>query len=268
MKQPGAGLSDWRPDVLRDFRGVVNRRIDFVVAGTQKGGTSALARFLRMHPQICMASTKELHFFDDDRLFASGEPDYEIYHAQFSPTPSARVLGEATPVYMYWKPAAARMRAYNPALKLIVILRNPIDRAWSHWKMTTRRGEESLDFSTAIRTEDERCREAAPAQHRFYSYIDRGRYASQLRRLREFFPEEQILVLRNEELRADAQVVMDRVSGFLGVDPAPVRQRPLRSSEDGTAMSAADREFLAQAFSAELDALEEMLGWDCSGWRR
>lgn len=245
---------------------MVNRKIDFVIAGTQKGGTTALARLLRQHPEIGMAATKELHFFDDDRHFPGGEPDYGAYHANFDPLPSARVCGEATPVYMYWEPAAARMRAYNPALKLIMILRNPTDRAWSHWRMTTRRGEETLDFSTAIRTEAERCREALPGQHRFYSYIDRGRYATQLRRLRGFFPAEQMLVLRNEDLRDDAQAAMARMCDFLGVDPVPVRSRPAKGTgENG--MSTEDRAHLAGCFAEELDALEELLGWDCASWR-
>lgn len=221
---------------------------------------------VRQHPAICMAARKELHFFDDDRYFAGPAPDYDWYHAQFEPGPDSRVMGEATPVYMYWKPAAERMWRYNPALKLVIILRNPIERAWSHWRMTTRRGEENLDFSSAIRAEDERLRSAAPGQDRFHSYLDRGRYAMQIARLRGFFPKEQMLVLRNDDLLADPQSVMARLCRFLEVPEAPARSRDTRSLGAGE-ISVADRTFLADRLRQDLETLEKMLEWDCGDWR-
>src|SRR3954451_25210734 len=121
-------------------------RVDFVIGGTQKGGTSALDAFLRQHPQICMPeSRKELHFFDREENFAR-TPKYRKYHANFRPGAGHRVTGEATPIYMYWDAAPARIWSYNAAMKLILVLRNPVERAFSAWNMETKPGAENVSF--------------------------------------------------------------------------------------------------------------------------
>ncbi|HZR78058.1 MAG TPA: sulfotransferase domain-containing protein, partial [Chthoniobacterales bacterium] len=148
-------------------------RVDFVIGGTQKGGTSALDSFLRQHPGICMPTTrKELHFFDREE----DNRDYKAYHANFQPQPQHRVTGEASPIYMYWETAPYRIWKYNPNMKWILALRNPVERAFSAWNMETKRGKEKLSFAQAIEKEADRCREALPLQHRVYSYVDRGLY--------------------------------------------------------------------------------------------
>ena len=86
-------------------------------------------------------------------------------------------------------------------MRLIVILRNPIERAYSHWAMEHQRGDDPLPFALALEQEEARCREALPFQHRVFSYVDRGFYSAQLRRLWRFFGREQVLVLTQEELR-------------------------------------------------------------------
>ena len=143
-------------------------KIDFVIAGTQKGGTTALDHYLRSHPGLCMAARKEVHFFDEDRHFtAEHRPrraGYADYHALFPDDREGKVTGEATPIYMYWRDAPPRMREYRSDLRIILVLRNPIERAFSHWNMERQRGGDDLDFWTAITTEKERCRDALPRQ--------------------------------------------------------------------------------------------------------
>ena len=85
-----------------------------MIAGTQKGGTTALASCLHEHPTICMSTVKEVHFFDTDAHFASSDVDYARYHAHFHPTARNQLLGEATPVYMYWEAAPQRTSATTP----------------------------------------------------------------------------------------------------------------------------------------------------------
>lgn len=160
----------------------------FLICGTQKGGTSALDHYLRAHPEIGMAREKEVHYFDNDSHFLNAAPDYAAYHAAFSPAPSHKILGEATPIYMYWHEAPRRIQEYNPEIKLIVLLRNPVQRAFSHWNMERARNLETLSFQDAIQNETGRCRTALPGQHRIFSYVDRGFYMAQLRRLWSFFP--------------------------------------------------------------------------------
>src|SRR6185503_6418815 len=118
----------------------VERRVDFFVAGVQKGGTTALDAMLRRHPAIQMArlngkDVKEVHFFDDESIDWSA-PDYGKLHRHYDWSES-RVRGEATPIYLYWPNALKRLLAYNPNVKLIILLRHPIHRAFSQWQMET-----------------------------------------------------------------------------------------------------------------------------------
>src|SRR5688572_4249341 len=108
-------------------------RVTFLIAGVQKGGTTALFDYLGDYPDIVLADAKELHFFDDEAQDWSA-PDYGAYNARFS-DPAGRPCGEATPIYTYWPNSLERIAAYNPAMKLVVMLRDPVERAWSHWRM-------------------------------------------------------------------------------------------------------------------------------------
>ena len=242
-------------------------RVNFLVCGAQKSGTSALDEQLRRHPGICMADQKEVHFFDDEEAFSNEQPDYSLYHRSFPPEQADRLIGESTPIYMYWIHAARRMWSYNPDLKLIVLLRNPIWRAFSHWNMERSRGADAASFWHAIRYEEVRCREALPYQHRIYSYVDRGYYSEQLRRLWAFLPREQVLVLRTETLSDDPEDTMGRVFEFLGlprlgsIEPVEAHVLPYAVS-----MSQRERDYLSYTFEYEIKALERMLGWDCGSW--
>jgi hypothetical protein len=243
------------------------RRVNFVIAGVQKAGTSALEKYLREHPQLCFPDIKELHFFDDERAFATAQPDYQSYHAHFHTRPDHLLLGEATPIYAYWHDAPRRIWQYNPAMKLIVVLRNPIDRAYSHWNMERQRGKESLSFGEAIRREADRCRAALPLQHRIYSYVDRGFYVEQLRRLQRFFPPAQLLVLRQEALRHDPAGSLAEVCRFLEIaELPPVESHVVHARTYEAPMDDADWDYLRDVYQAEIASLERLLNWDCQDW--
>ncbi len=142
-------------------------KVDFVIAGAQRSGTTTLDLYLREHPDVAMPWTrKELHFFDGEQHFRSEPVDYRVYHANFTARAPGQLRGDATPSYMYWQPTPARMARYNPALKIVVVLRNPITRAYSHWNKEWRRGRETLPFMEALRAEPERARAALPLQIR------------------------------------------------------------------------------------------------------
>ena len=239
-------------------------RVDFVIGGTQKGGTSALDSFLRQHPEICMPTTrKELHFFDR----AEEDRDYKEYHANFEPQPQHRVIGEASPIYMYWETAPDRIWKYNPKMKWLLALRNPVERAFSAWNMETKRGKESLSFVEAIEKETERCREVLPLQHRVYSYVDRGFYAHQVRRLFNIFGKENVLISLSEELRNAHQKTLRRVFEFLGVDSsfvppeASVFEQAYKDKIDNQLRSR-----LIDIFQPDIKELGKLLGRDLSAW--
>ena len=235
----------------------------------QKGGTTALADYLRQHPGVFIPAAKELHFFDNESLNWLQPKDlYGSYHAQFSDAPAGSLWGEATPIYSYWWPAMGRIWAYNSEIRLILCLRNPVERAYSHWAMETGRSWDTLPFPKAIASEAERCRTALPQQHRVFSYVSRGFYSEQLRRLWSFFPREQTLILRQEELLEDPNNTLSRVHHFLGIAALPP-SRTLRANRGRytNPMDAGLRAQLQQLFNPEISQLEQMLGWDLSHWR-
>jgi hypothetical protein len=242
-------------------------RVGFMIAGTQRAGTTTLHEYLRHHPEICMPEEKELHFFDDEELWRSSPPDYELYRAAFTVEASHRLLGDATPITMYWEPALPRIREYNPAMKLILILRNPITRAYSHWNHERRRGREPLSFRDALLAERSRTEEASPAQLRNSSYVQRGIYTGQLARVWAHFPVEQTLVLRTDDLRTALADVFARVASFLGIARfTPVLAITANAYPYEAPMTPADRRYLLGVFEQEIRDLERLLGWDCSEW--
>ncbi len=243
------------------------RKVDFVIAGAQKGGTTALDAYLRTHPEIGMADVKEVHFFDNETFFRRQRPPYSKYHSFFIRNWSRKLWGEATPIYMYWREVPERLRQYNPDLKIIMILRNPIDRAYSHWNMEWVRKKEPLSFRDAIHREKERLQKALPGQHRVFSYIDRGRYVEQLQRIWTCFPKNQTLILKNEDLREAPLKTLNEVCCFLRIgrfdqlEPINAHSRPYACP-----MSREEREYLNRVFEPEIKNLQRLLGWDCSGW--
>jgi len=194
------------------------RPIDFFIAGVQKGGTTALDSFLRQSSSVQMADVKEVHFFDNENLDWS-DPAYLSFHEHFDWSQTSGVIrGEATPVYIYWPKAMERIRRYNPHSKLVICLRHPSYRAHSHWRMETKRSAETLSFDDAISEEGRRrVSNAEGGVHRVYSYVERGFYAQQIRRLHELFPPEQLLFLRTEDLWMRTESTLSRVYRFLNL---------------------------------------------------
>ena len=206
---------------------------------------------------------KELHFFDRE----AENTDYNAYHANFEPKPPQRVTGEASPIYMYWKTAPYRIWKYNPKMKWIITLRNPVDRAFSAWNMETKRGKEQLSFAEAIEREPERCREALPLQHRVYSYVDRGFYAHQVRRLFDTFGRDNVLVLLSEELRNEHQKTVQQVFEFLAIDPSFLPpEASVFEQEYSEKIDKQLRSRLIETFSSDIKELEKLIGRDLASW--
>jgi hypothetical protein len=242
--------------------------VDFVIAGTQKGGTTVLDLYMRENADVAMAAKlKEVHFFDNEVHFSVANPGYATYHANFAPRMPGQLLGETTPIYMYWEPAAPRMARYNPALKIIVVLRNPITRAYSHWNMVRLRHGEELPFLEALKAEPERARAAQPLQLRHLSYVDRGFYTRQLQRLWRHFPADQTLVLRTEALQTEPDATLARVAEFLRIAPFPrVMPKTAHALPYERPIGADAWSYLAERYAEDIRELERLLGWDCASW--
>lgn len=202
---------------------------DFIIIGAQKGGTTNLYDMLTRHPCVAPALVKEIHFFDDN--FAKGMAWYE---ASFPRCPldggndsKHLITGEASPSYLFHPYAARRIFTVTPAVKIIALLRNPVNRAYSHYHHEVRLGFEKLPFAEAIQMESKRLsgekeklladETYASANYMHFSYLARGIYVDQIRAWRSVFPEGQILILKSEDFFRDAAAVVRQVWAFLGL---------------------------------------------------
>ena len=198
--------------------------VGFVIAGAQKCGTSALAHFLSQHPEIGMASPKEAHMFDSPRYSRDWSPSQidARYRPCFEHCPGVRIRGEATPIYLFLPEIARELARYNPELRVIVLLREPVERAISQFYMEKERDRERLPLWLALLSEPfrmRRCRgaRAIPLALRRHSYRSRGLYSLQLRNLYRFFDRDRVLILRTEDLLRRHDAVLRKVFVFLGV---------------------------------------------------
>lgn len=194
---------------------------DFVICGEAKCGTTTLWQMLSRHPQVYFPEEKELHFFssyaDHSGIGRYESGGLEHYRALFSGARPEQRCGEATPNYLFDEGACRRMGSVLPAARLVFILRDPIERAWSHYWHQVRRGNERLGFEDALEQEAARMATGdADARQRF-SYASRGRYIDGLRRYEQTFSRQALCVVFLEDMRHDAQGVLRQVCAHLGV---------------------------------------------------
>ncbi|MBW2255782.1 MAG: sulfotransferase domain-containing protein [Deltaproteobacteria bacterium] len=194
---------------------------NFIIIGAAKGGTTSLHAYLVQHPQIFMTSIKETNFFCKDSEFERGLDWYLDFH--FRGGEAYPFRGEASPRYLYSDQAPERMAGVfsDAPVRFLVVLRDPVERAYSWYWHLVRNGNETLGFEEALARESERLPvEAAKRIGSLrYAYVDSGMYAKQLRRWFEHFPSERFLVVLHEELVTDTVAVLGQVFDFLGVTP-------------------------------------------------
>jgi hypothetical protein len=239
---------------------------DFLILGAQKAGTTALYAYLRWHPEITGPSFKEVSFFD--RHYAKGERWYRAH----MPVRRRSLVGEASPSYLFHPLAPERVARLLPDARLIALLRNPVDRAFSHYQHEVALGREPLSFEAAVDREDERMQGELDRMLRDpsyfslawwnYTYVARGRYAEQLERWFASFPREQLLVLFTEELSADTARTYRRVLGFLGVGARDLESYPRIFDRDYPGMHSVTRARLDKEFEGPNHRLASLLGRD------
>ena len=239
-------------------------RLAFLVAGVQKAGTSALHDYLSEVTGLQLPPSKELHFFDEERTVDWSAPDYGPLHRHFAV--DDRLRGEATPITLYWPQALERVAAYNPAMRLILLFRDPVGRAWSHWRMECTRGAERMPFAQAIREGRARMAGSAPVPgfDRVASYVERGFYGRQLARALRLFGRDRILCLPQDLLERDPDAAVAQICRFLDVTPPaePLRPRRVRAApavDYPSALEPDDVAHLASCFAAELERFESLV---------
>jgi hypothetical protein len=220
------------------MRGSLFRRrnrvpVGFLIVGTHKGGTTSLWHYLGEHPRVVPSAVKEINFFS--LHFERGVDWYRRQLGLGVPRDDgADVHGEASPFYLLHPDAPSRARAVAPEARIIVLLREPVARTWSHLQHARRMGHETLAVEDALAAEDERLaaeRERMRRDPRYkpyrlahLSYATRSEYADQVERWMAQFPREQVLILRSEDLYRDPAEVHLRTLRFLDLDPVPLER--------------------------------------------
>jgi hypothetical protein len=264
---------------------------EYLLIGAKRSGTTSMSRYLLEHPAVLplfpsadrfpMADdVKGVHFFD-----AAPPRSVAWYRSWFAASWARNravaragepaVTGEATPYYLFHPRAAERAARVVPDARILVVLRDPVERAYSHWKEQRRNGVEPLDFDDALAAEPERLDGeearilADPAYrsvaHEHLSYVAHGEYAPQLARWLVHYPRDSMLVVRAEDFYERPQDVFDDVLAFLGLRPHALERPEVWNAAIESPMSDATRDRLRAHFRPHNRALAELLGRDF-GW--
>ena len=259
---------------------------DFLILGAMKAGTTSLYRYLAAHPDFARRRRKEeVHFFDKHWTRGSA------WYASFFPSRVDRwrsalrgrrlFSGETSPYYLFHPSVPARVHAVLPRARLIVLLREPVARAWSHHQHNLRKGRDALGFEEALAREPERLRgedESLLADasrfslaHRRFSYFARGIYADQIERWTRCVGRDRLLILRSEDFFADPSAAVARVTDFLGLparDPASyVREFTRHNPGSYPGLDAATEARLRDAYAPHNERLAALLGPEFA-WKR
>lgn len=256
---------------------------DFIIIGAQKGGTTSLYSYLTEHPNIASASTKEVHFFDHRfhlglswyrAHFPTGIEQYYAQHVR----KQVFITGEASPGYLFHPLAPKRIASLLPHVKLIVLLRNPVDRLYSQYRHKVARGREKLPVEEAVAREEERLRgerEKIASQKNYYSpnfqhfsYKTRGMYAEQLEIWFSLFPREQFLIMKSEDMYKDPAAIYKQTLEFLNspiYEPASLQKEYKqynKSQEVSSRLDPAFRKELVEYFKPHNARLYRLVGRD------
>ena len=253
----------------RELTGPLRGLPSLLILGAQRSGSTSLFNYLVQHPDVLPPLGKEIHYFD-----LHYQRGLNWYRGRF---PYAHRLSggtltlDASPYYLLHPLAPERAARLVPGAKLVALLRNPVERALSHYQHEVRGGRESLPFERAIEQEVERLSgeeerlRSDPTYYSFnhhrYSYVRRGRYLEQLRRWVEHFPRSQLLVLQSERLFADPVAATAAVHEFLGVSPHRLEHyKPFLHGAYDRAMPAGLRTRLVEYFEPHNRELYDWLG--------
>ncbi|SRR5579875_77834 len=258
---------------------------DFVIVGAKRGGTTSLYNYVLEHPAIrplfpSRQRIKGIHFFDTG--FERGQ---RWYRSHFPVRPGRRagrgrrpgacppggpLAGEASPYYLFHPLAAGRLAAAHPDVKIIMLLRDPVERAYSHYKERVRNGGEWLSFAEAIAAEPERLRGEAErivsepgyrsVAHEDHSYLAQGRYLDMLPRWFGLFGREQFFIGASEDFYADPPGLVSQVWAFLGLPPAALASRRRYNYHEAPDLDPGLRSLLRGQFEEHNRALEDLLG--------
>lgn len=243
--------------------------VSFLGVGAQKSGTTALFYYLQQHPSLVIPKN-EVHFFDKEAGYIKGVSQY---HQFFKNLEHHQIAGEMTPSYMYRRHCAQRIWKYNPNMRLIFILRNPVERAISQWNMWCRNPlieNSDINFIDLVFPEHHALPEIRKSKRKV-QFLNRGLYSEQIRNMLCYFPMDQMLFIKNEDMRRNLNETLEKVCTFLEIssfDTAPKNMMIFSFPHKYESIQKKDRELLINFFEPSVKELERLIDWDCSDWLR
>lgn len=243
---------------------------DAVILGAMKSGTTSLHHYLVQQPGVIEPLRKEVHYFD-----VNAERGESWYRAHFGRDGEPGLNLDSSPYYLFHPAVPRRLHALLPRAKLIVLLRDPVRRAYSHYWHERDKGREALSFEEAVAAETARLGDAPQRladgslarshAHQHFSYLARGRYAEQLERWFAVFPRQQCLVLRFEDLAREPLAVLNVALEFLGLPAATGVSLEARNTRRYPPLAEATAAGLREYFEPHNRRLEALLG-RTMGW--
>ncbi|UJG41567.1 MAG: sulfotransferase [Candidatus Heimdallarchaeum aukensis] len=190
-------------------------KVSFFCIGAQKAGTTTIHSILKQHPKLCLPDIKETRFFDLDRKFKKG---LDWYFSTFFKCDESSYLGEVAPEYLYYKQVPKRIyNAFGNGVKFILIVRDPVERAYSHYLMNVRRGYEKLTFEEAIQREIKELNANHPYYQR-YNYLEKGMYYLNIQKYLDFFHKKNFIIFNFEyDLCLNIKKMIDKLFSFLDI---------------------------------------------------
>jgi Sulfotransferase domain len=281
VKDVANAATRWYGTVTADLRPLP----DFMIIGTKRGGTTSMWNWLVAHPAVLPMFPALRGNKSTDYFFDGGSRGERWYRSHFHTMAYRRALerrrghrvvsGEASPLYMYDPRICPLVRRIVPDVKVIIQLRDPVGRAFSHWQERVGQGVEPLSFEDALAAEPSRTagelarmrQEPSYYSEAFdwYSYRDRGIYHRQVAQWADAFPPDQVLVVASEDFSRDEQGVMDAVADFLGIPRHRRAQYPRHNLSPRMSMPAHVEEELSAFYAPHNQRLYELLGRDL-GW--
>lgn len=266
-----AKTTNWFSSVYRLATSPLRSFPDLIIVGAMKSGTSSLFWYLTQHPKITTGNIKEVHFFDNN--YSKGP----FWYRSHFPVSDGSIICEGSPYYLNYPHAAKRIHELIPSAKMIAILRNPTERAISHYYHQVRKERETLPILEAFQAEEERVKAEwermledetyISPTHQYFSYKHRGIYIDQLERYWQYFDDSNLLVLNAARLFSEPTDTLKELYEFVGVDAyiGHIDLTPQHASSNKAKVPSSVHEYLDDFFAPYNQRLYQRLGRDF-GW--
>lgn len=239
----------------------------FFVAGAERSGNASILQCLNDHAVLSVRSLAHSGYFAKDFHFENGKPNYTSYESVNGIDHNNLICGEVSSSYLHHPDTISRIYHYNQKAKIIVSLRNPAERAFSHWQSEVFKGKERRSFNQAIQDEIKSLNSQSIDQStRSKFYIYQSSYADQIDHLRQYFDPHQLLFIKSEDLRDDTEVIIYQILQFLGVPYVDIDCSAQNVGYYNNSLTIRDKVLIQKFLRLDIKRTQQLLNWNCADW--